>query len=143
MAKKIIPAKTECLDEVLAFVEEQLEEYECPMKIRIQISVAVEEIFVNIAHYAYEKREGDASIQVEAAGEPLQVTITFSDGGIPYNPLSRAEPDITLSAEERGIGGLGIYLVKKSMDDVVYEYRDGKNVLTIKKVLAIPTAAAK
>lgn len=143
MAKKIIPAKTECLDEVLAFVEEQLEEYECPMKIRIQISVAVEEIFVNIAHYAYEKGEGDASIQVEAAGEPLQVTITFSDGGIPYNPLSRAEPDITLSAEERGIGGLGIYLVKKSMDDVVYEYRDGKNVLTIKKVLAIPTAAAK
>lgn len=73
----------------------------------------------------------------------LQVTITFSDGGIPYNPLSRAEPDITLSAEERGIGGLGIYLVKKSMDDVVYEYRDGKNVLTIKKVLAIPTAPAK
>lgn len=143
MAKKIIPAKTECLDEVLAFVEKQLEEYECPMKIRIQISVAVEEIFVNIAHYAYEKGEGDASIQVEAAGEPLQVTITFSDGGIPYNPLSRAEPDITLSAEERGIGGLGIYLVKKSMDDVVYEYRDGKNVLTIKKVLAIPTAAAK
>lgn len=143
MAKKIIPAKTECLDEVLAFVEEQLEEYECPMKIRIQISVAVEEIFVNIAHYAYEKGEGDASIQVEAEGEPLQVTITFSDGGIPYNPLSRAEPDITLSAEERGIGGLGIYLVKKSMDDVVYEYRDGKNVLTIKKVLAIPTAAAK
>lgn len=98
--------------------------------------MAVEEIFVNIAHYAYEKDEGTATIRVEVEGEPVQIAVTFSDGGIPYDPLSRDAPDITLSAEERGIGGLGIYLVKKSMDDVIYEYRDGKNVLTIKKTIA-------
>ena len=138
MAEMTIQARTECLDEVLGFVEEQLERYGCAMKTRVQIAVAVEEIFVNIAHYAYEKNEGTAIIRVETAGEPVQVAITFQDGGIPYNPLDRADPDVTLSAEERGIGGLGIYLVKKSMDDVSYEYKDGKNILTIKKTIASP-----
>lgn len=138
MAEMTIQARTECLDEVLGFVEEQLESYGCVMKTRVQIAVAVEEIFVNIAHYAYEKTEGTAIIRVETAGEPVQVAITFQDGGIPYNPLDRTDPDVTLSAEERGIGGLGIYLVKKSMDDVSYEYKDGKNILTIKKTIASP-----
>lgn len=135
MAEMIISAKTECLEEVLEFVEKQLEGYDCPAKTKVQLAVAVEEIFVNIARYAYEKDEGTAAIRVEAEGEPIQIAVTFSDGGIPYNPLSRDAPDITLSAEERGIGGLGIYLVKKSMDDVIYEYRDGKNILTIKKTI--------
>lgn len=136
MAEMIISAKTECLDEVLEFVEGQLEGYDCPVKTKVQLAVAVEEIFVNIARYAYEKDGGTAAIRVEVEGEPIQIAVTFSDGGIPYNPLSRDAPDITLSAEERGIGGLGIYLVKKSMDDIIYEYRDGKNVLTIKKTIA-------
>ena len=101
----------------------------------MQIDVAVEEIFVNIAHYAYAPEVGSTTVQVETASEPRRVTITFMDRGVPYDPLAKPDPDVTFSAEERQIGGLGIYMVKMSMDDVRYEYRDGQNVLTIEKAL--------
>ena len=94
-----------------------------------------EEIFINIASYAYAPDKGRATVRVEVSGEPVSVTITFIDHGIPYDPLSRQDPDVTKSAEDREIGGLGIFLTRKIMDDLSYEYRDGKNILTLKKKL--------
>ncbi len=132
-----IEARTENLPQVLAFVDEQLETADCPMKIQMQIDIAVEEIFVNIAHYAYNPEVGTAMVRVEILGDPPSVDITFIDGGVPYDPLAKADPDVTLSAEERQIGGLGIFMVKKSMDDVKYTYLDGHNILTLKKGLVI------
>ena len=133
MREKTVQATLENLDEVMAFVEEQMEVYHCSMKMQMQIAVAVEEIYVNIASYAYREQKGNARIRVQSGGDPLQISITFEDDGIPYNPLLKEDPDITLSAEERKIGGLGIYIVKKSMDQVEYQYQNGKNILTIRK----------
>ncbi len=131
-----LDATTENLDNVLAFVDERLEAVDCPPKVQMQIDVAVEELFVNIAHYAYKPNTGTATIRFEKTDDPLVAEITFINGGVPYDPLAKPDPDVTLSAEERQIGGLGIYMVKKSMDDVRYKYEDGKNILTIRKVLA-------
>lgn len=130
-----IEAKRENLSQVQEFVDEQLQEVGCPMKIQISIDIAVEELFVNIASYAYSSEIGIAVVQVSVHESPLSVEITFIDNGIQYDPLAKADPDITLSAEKRKIGGLGIFMVKKSMDNMVYEYKDGKNILTIKKNL--------
>ena len=135
MKEITIEAKVDNLDRVLSFVDEQLEGAGCPMKIQMQIDIAVEEIFVNIAHYAYQTKTGKAVVRVEILPDPPSVDITFIDNGVPYDPLAKADPDITLSAEERQIGGLGIFMVKKSMDDVHYEYMDGHNILTLKKGL--------
>ena len=135
MKELVIDALTDNLPQVLAFVDGELEAADCPMKIQMQIDIAVEEMFVNIAHYAYSPEVGTATVRVEVMGEPPAVDITFIDGGVPYDPLAKADPDITLSAEERQIGGLGIFMVKKSMDDVKYEYLDGHNILTLKKGL--------
>lgn len=133
MKELSIEAKVDNLGKVLAFVDGQLETFACPMKQQMQINVAVEELYVNVAQYAYAPEVGMVTLRVETVGEPHSVMITFIDSGRPYNPLEKPDPDITLPAEERQIGGLGIYMVKKSMDDMAYEYRDGKNVLTIKK----------
>jgi len=130
-----IEARLENLDEMLAFVDGCLEEMDCPMKTQLQIDVAAEEIFVNVASYAYQPGVGSATIKVEQEQDPRAVVITFSDHGVPYNPLAKEDPDITLSAEERKIGGLGIFMVKKSMDDMSYEYKDEMNILRIKKKL--------
>ena len=99
----------------------------------MQIDIAIDELFGNIAHYAYNPDVGEAPVRVEVIEDPLAVVITFIDNGVPYDPLANADPDTTLSAEEREIGGLGIYMVKKSMDEITYEYKDGQNILTIKK----------
>ena len=130
-----IDATIQNLDEVLAFLDGELEAMECGMKEQIQLDVAVEEIFVNIASYAYNPEIGPATISCEVSEDPLEVTISFMDSGVPYDPLAKEDPDVTLSAEERQIGGLGIYMVKKSMDNVSYEYKDGQNIFTIKKSL--------
>ncbi|MBQ5316783.1 MAG: ATP-binding protein [Oscillospiraceae bacterium] len=135
MKELIIDALVENLDKVTEFVDAQLEAVDCPMKIQMQVDIAVEEIFVNIAHYAYKPDVGPAKVRVDVSGDPSVVDITFIDHGVPYDPLKKEDPDVTLSAEERQIGGLGIFMVKKSMDDVSYEYRDGHNILTIKKAL--------
>lgn len=135
MAELNIKAEDKNLDQVLEFVDCELEKADCPMKTQLQIDVAVEELFINIAHYAYDPKVGPATIQVEVIENPLSVVLTFIDEGIPYDPLKKQDPDVTLSAEEREIGGLGIFMVKKSMDAIHYEYKDGKNVLTIKKSL--------
>ena len=130
-----LEAAAEHLSQVQAFVEQHLQAADCPQKTRMQIGVAVEEIFINIASYAYAPKTGRVTVRVEVSDNPASVTITFTDHGIPYDPLSKGDPDVTLTAEERGIGGLGIYMTKKIMDDVVYEYCDGKNILTLKKNL--------
>ena len=128
-----ITATVENIETVTDFVNEQLEAYDCPMKAQMQIDIAIDELFGNIAHYAYNPETGDATVRVEVVEDPLSVIITFIDNGMPYDPLAQSDPDITLSAEEREIGGLGIYMVKKTMDDITYEYKDGQNILKIKK----------
>jgi len=120
---------------VNAFLEEHLEEADCPLKAQMQISVAAEEIYVNIAHYAYAPETGTVTLRLELQEEPPAVTLTFLDSGIPFNPLDRTDPDVSLPAEEREIGGLGIFMTRKSMDDLRYEFRDGQNVLTLIKRL--------
>ncbi|MBE7003254.1 MAG: ATP-binding protein [Ruminococcaceae bacterium] len=135
MAELTIEAKTENLDEVLAFVNGQLEKYDCSPRAQMQLEIAVEELFVNIANYAYSPEVGSATVRVELQQDPASVTVTFIDHGVPYDPLAKEDPDVTLSADEREIGGLGIYMVKKSMDAVAYEYKDGQNILTLKKKL--------
>ena len=128
-----VEAKTECLAEVLAFVDGELEEAGCPMKAQMQLDVAVEELFVNIAHYAYVPGEGSAEIAVAVGEIPGTAEVRFTDCGVPFDPTKRDDPDVTLSAEERGIGGLGIFLVRKNTDEMLYEYRDGQNITTIRK----------
>ena len=105
------------------------------MTTQIAIDVAVEELFVNITSYAYEQGEGVAVVQISVHEDPLSVEITFIDNGVQYDPLAKEDPDVTLSAKERKKGGLGIFMVKNTMDNVSYEYKDGKNILTIKKNL--------
>ena len=133
MKELTIAATTENIGVVTDFVNEQLESFDCPIKAQMQIDIAIDELFGNIAHYAYNPEVGDATVRVEVKDEPLAVVITFIDKGVPYDPLKKSDPDTSLSAEEREIGGLGIYMVKKSMDEISYEYKDGQNILTILK----------
>ena len=135
MKELTIAAVVENIDTVTEFVNVQLEALNCSMKAQMQIDIAIDELFGNIAHYAYNPDVGSATVRVEVTEEPLAVIITFIDGGVPYDPLKTADPDISLSAEDRQLGGLGIYMVKKSMDEISYEYKDGKNILSIKKKL--------
>ena len=135
MKEITVAAILDNLARVQEFIEVELENCGCPVRAMMQISVAVEEIYVNIAHYAYHPSVGEATVRCAVGGEPLQVTIQFLDSGKPFDPLAKPDADITLSAEEREIGGLGILMVKKSMDEVQYEYKDGCNILTLKKQL--------
>lgn len=128
-----IEADIENLPEVMSFIEKRLEKTDCSLKDINQISVAAEEIFSNISHYAYAPETGAAYIRVETSEDPITVTLTFMDGGMPYDPLSKEDPDVALSADEREIGGLGIFLVKNIMDDIEYKYENGKNILILKK----------
>lgn len=128
-----IEAILENIPVVTDFVDEQLERLACPMKAQMQIDIAIDELFSNIARYAYNPETGPATVRVEVSENPLAVLITFIDKGIPYDPLQQADPNTKLSAEERELGGLGIYMVKKTMDEVTYEYKDGQNILTIRK----------
>lgn len=128
-----IPAAVENLNHVLAFVDSHLEAADCPFRTQMQLDVAIEEIFVNIASYAYENVCGDAEITMWMEKDPLTAVIEFRDNGIPYDPLAKQDPDVTLSADEREIGGLGIYMVKKSMDDMQYRRENDQNILTLRK----------
>ncbi|MBQ7581876.1 MAG: ATP-binding protein [Lachnospiraceae bacterium] len=123
------PATDEALRDVNLFVESNLEEAGCTMKNQMKIMVALEELFVNVAHYAYEGGTGDVKLSLDFQDDRMILTLT--DSGKPFDPLAKEDPDISLSAEERRIGGLGIFMVKKTMDDVQYEHRDGCNIVTI------------
>ena len=133
MKELTVDAAVENIEVVTDFVNEELEKLDCPLKARRQIDVAIDELFGNIARYAYSPDVGKATVRFSVEENPLEVTITFIDNGIPFNPLEKSNPDTSLSAEERPIGGLGIFLVKKSMDMVEYEYKNGQNILKIKK----------
>lgn len=128
-----IEAMNQNLPKVLGFIDKQLARFGCENRVRTQIDIAAEEIFVNIASYAYHPEIGPAQIRVEIREKPLAAVISFSDHGKQYNPLERPDPDVKAPAAKRQKGGLGIYMVKKSMDGVTYEYRDGLNILTITK----------
>ena len=130
-----LKATIENIPQATAFIDEALEAAACSMKAQMQIDVAMDELFGNIARYAYTPDVGSAEVRFEVEEEPLSVIITFIDNGKPFNPLKRADPDTKASAEEREIGGLGIFWVKKAMDMVEYEYKDGQNILTLKKNL--------
>lgn len=129
--EKTLQATDENLQEVLSMIEEELEMHDCSMKNSMAITVAVEEIFVNIAHYAYEGSVGDATVSIDFEND--DVIIKFVDAGFAFDPLAKEDPDVNASAEERDIGGLGIYMVKKTMDECTYNRQDDKNIFTIRK----------
>ena len=133
--KLTVDATLTSLDEVVGFVENSLSTTSCPMKLTMQVALCIEELFVNVASYAYENRQGVCTIRLETQHTDTDgiVFIELTDSGKPFNPLEKEDPDITLSAEEREIGGLGIYMVKKSMDQVTYDYCNQKNVLRLEK----------
>lgn len=136
MKRLEIEAAVENLDKVISFTDECLESYGCSMKIQMQLELTVEEIFVNIASYAYAPGKGSAVITSDFDSDTDTFSMVFEDSGIQYNPLAKEDPDVTLPASQRSIGGLGIFLVKKNMDNVEYEYKDGKNILTIYKIIS-------
>ncbi len=129
----VVDAKKESLDTVIDFLDEYLDSKNCDMKKKIQIQLSLEEIFINVANYAYEGETGKAKITLNC--ENGTVSISVYDKGKEYNPLNIPDPDTTLSAEEREIGGLGIFLVRKNMDEVNYKYENSENVFTMKKKL--------
>ena len=133
MTTQTFPAKTESLPDILGFVEETLEGFECSMKIQMAVCVAIEEVFVNVAHYAYGGGEGDMTLGIGYDEDSRTVTFRMTDKGVPFDPLQKPDPDITLSAEDREIGGLGIFITKKTMDSVSYAYENGENILTMTK----------
>lgn len=135
MEKLTIDAKIENLPAVTQFVTDALESRNCSLKIIMQIELVIEEIFVNIANYAYKNNSGIATVYRNFEDNPAALNLIFMDSGEKYNPLQHEDPDINLSAEDREIGGLGIFLVKKNVDEISYKYEDGQNILSIKKLL--------
>ena len=133
MTYKTFPAKTEALSDVLGFVEQMLDSFECPIKIQVALCVAIEEVFVNVAHYAYGEGEGNMSLGIGFDEESRAITFRMTDKGIPFDPLKKPDPDISLSADEREIGGLGIFITKKTMDSLTYTYENNENILKKKK----------
>ena len=133
MTTRKFPAKVEALDEVIAYVEETLESHECSMATQMALCVAIEEVFVNVANYAYGDQEGDVFFSMKFDEKNRIMTFCMSDKGTPFDPLKKPDPDITLSAEEREIGGLGIFITKKTMDKVTYAYEQNENRLTMVK----------
>ncbi len=133
MSERIFPANEAALDDVIAFVEAELEAAECPLKTVMAITVAIEEVFVNVAHYAYGTDSGDVRMGIGFDVTSRTMVFTMADKGVPFDPLAKPDPDITLSAEERQIGGLGIFITKKTMDSVEYRYDNGENILTMTK----------
>ena len=131
MEKLTIDATVENLPVVTEFITSSLEEKDCSMKTIMQMELVIEEIFVNVASYAYRPNVGLVTICKEF--EPESIVISFIDRGVDYNPLKHQDPDINAELEDRDIGGLGIFLIKKNVDEISYERKDGQNILTIKK----------
>ena len=133
MKEITVEAKVASITAITAFIDEELENAGCSPKAQMQLDIAADEIFANIAMYAYEAQIGSAKVTLEIDQENRMAILRFIDEGIPFNPMDAEEPDVTLPAEKRRIGGLGIFMVKKSMDGMEYERRDGQNILTIYK----------
>ena len=135
MPKITLPAVIENIDTATDFINDILENAGCSMRTQMQMDVALDELMSNVARYAYAPEEGDITVSLEILNDPLRAVLTLSDHGVPYVPLKKDDPDVTLTAEERQIGGLGIFIVKKSMDEMTYSYEDGQNIVTIVKHL--------
>lgn len=135
MKEITVDATIDNVQTITDFVDERLEEMNCPVKAQMQIDIVIDELCSNVARYAYSDKTGKVTVSVDTVDKPMKVWLTFTDEGVPYNPLAKEDPDITLSAEERKLGGLGIYMVKKMMDEFRYEYKDGKNIVTVCKVI--------
>ena len=135
MKELTVHATVESLQAVTDFVDAQLEAVDCSMKAQTQIDIAIDELFANIAHYAYGEGTGDTTVRFDFDEATRMASITFVDSGVPFDPTEKADPDVTLSAEERAIGGLGIFMVKKTMDKMEYSYENGFNILTIHKTV--------
>lgn len=135
MKEITVDATIDNVQTITDFVDERLEEMNCPVKAQMQLNIVIDELCSNVARYAYSDRTGKVTVSVDTVDKPMKVWLTFTDEGVPYNPLAKEDPDITLSAEERKLGGLGIYMVKKMMDEFRYEYKDGKNIVTVCKVI--------
>ena len=133
MKEMTLAATLENITPVTAFIDEQLEALDCSMKAQMQIDVAIDELFGNIARYAYGEKRGDATVRFDFDEATRTASITFIDSGMPFDPLAKPDPDVTLSAQERGIGGLGIFMVKKTMDSLEYSHENGFNILTVHK----------
>lgn len=132
MSELIVEAKKTELDRIFSFIRQELPP-QCSPSLRLQVEMAAEEIFANISDYAYAGKTGKMILNLELQKTPLRLILKFQDEGIPYNPLEKEEPDLTLDAEHRPVGGLGIYLVRSYADSLEYEYKDGKNILIFMK----------
>ena len=128
-----LPASVANIEKIVAFLEQELEKRDCPVKTSMQICLAADEVMANIAMYAYVQGGGDVTVRFDYDGADRMAAITFTDSGIPFDPLAKEDPDVGLPAEKRKIGGLGIFLVKKTMDEIRYSREDGKNILCIRK----------
>ena len=128
-----VEANDENLSVVLGFVDEVLES--AGFMPEVKISVALEEMYVNVAHYAYAPKTGRIRISAGVLDDPKRLVIILEDGGVPFNPLDKKDPDTSLDTSTRPIGGLGIFMTKKIMDKMEYERRDGKNIVTLTKNL--------
>ena len=135
MKERTLTAEREAIPEVIAFLDAELDALGCPRRAKMQIDIAADELYSNIANYAYAGEKGPVTVGIEPLQDPPAVRVIFRDRGLPFNPLESRDPDVTLPAAQRKIGGLGIFVVKKSMDEVRYEYRNGENILTIRKNL--------
>ena len=133
MREQTFDATVSNLMEVTLFIDEWLESLECGMKAQTQIDLAVDELFTNIASYAYAPGGGEATVRLDFDEASRMASVTFIDSGVPYDPLQKPDPDVTLSAEERGIGGLGIYMAKKATDKMEYRRENEQNILTFYK----------
>lgn len=132
----LINAVDDNLDEVQDFVNDDLRRLTDDMRLEMIMSIAVEEIFVNVSHYAYEYKGGDLIVRTYLLDDPRGIKVVFEDGGPYFDPLKKPDPDVTLDVEQREIGGLGIFMVKKTMDEVSYRRENGENILTIRKKLS-------
>ena len=124
-------AMKENTKKALRFVEERLEQMDAPFSAKVAMATAVEEIFLNIAYYAYGEGQGNATIIMKTEDDTCAIALTFIDQGMEFNPLVKEAPDVSVPIMERRIGGFGIFLVKDRMDQVTYSREDGENRLTI------------
>ena len=131
--EKTMQASLESIPEITGWVDQLLTKAGCTVKARRQIDVALDEILSNIARYAYPEKEGSMTVEIDMDEETGMLSLTFRDEGVPFDPLAKEEPDVTLGVRERAVGGLGIFLVKKMMDEVIYRREGKQNILSLHK----------
>ena len=135
MYKWTLDATIENVETITGLIDEKLEEAGASMKAEMQINIVIDEIFSNIAKYGYGSGKGDATVTLDILQDPLRAEITFINSGEPYDPLAQEDPDIHAALDDRPMGGLGILIIKKTMDDVSYEFKDKQNILTVVKAI--------